>query len=141
MNREDHEAREAHEADWGNSERDEVTNRVIGLAIKIHRTVGPGLLEQVYEDCLGFELARAGLRFERQVKLPLIYEGIRFERAYRADLIVEESVLLEIKSIESILPVHESQILTYLRLSGCHIGLLLNFNTKLLKNGLRRFVS
>jgi GxxExxY protein len=137
MNREDH---EAHEADWGNSERDGVTNRVIGLAIKIHRTVGPGLLEQVYEDCLGFELARAGLRFERQVKLPLIYEGIRFERAYRADLIVEESVLLEIKSIEGILSVHESQMLTYLRLSGCHIGLLLNFNTKLLKNGLRRFI-
>jgi GxxExxY protein len=80
-------------------------------------------------------------RFERQVKLPLIYEGIRFDRAYRADFIVEESVILEIKSIENILPVHESQILTYLRLSGCRIGLLLNFNTKLLKNGLRRFIS
>jgi GxxExxY protein len=98
-------------------------------------------LEQVDEGCPGFELARAGLRFERRVKLPLIYEGIRFDRAYRADLIVEQSVLLEIKSIENILPVHESQILTYPRLSGCHIGLLLNFNTKLLKNGLRRFIS
>ena len=81
------------------------------------------------------------MRFARQVKLPLIYEGVRFDRAYRADIIVEESVVLEIKSIENILPVHESQILTFLRLSGCHIGLLLNFNTKLLKNGLRRFIS
>jgi GxxExxY protein len=131
----------SHEADWGNPERDGVSNRVIGLTIKVHRTVGPGLLEQVYEDCLGFELARAGLRFERQVKLPLIYEGIRFERAYRADLILEKSVLLEVKSIENILPVHESQILTYLRLSGCRIGLLLNFNTQLQKTGLRRFTS
>jgi GxxExxY protein len=141
MNREDLEAREAHEADWGDPKRDEVTNRVIGLAIKVHRTVGPGLLEQVYEECLAFELARAGIRFQRQVKLPLIYEEMRFERAYRADLIVEESVLLEIKSIENILPVRESQMLTYLHLSGCHIGLLLNFKTKLLKNGLRRFIS
>jgi GxxExxY protein len=100
MNREDleaREAREAHEADWRDPKRDEVTNRVIGLAIKVHRTVGPGLFEQVYEDYLGFELERAGLRFQRQVKLPLIYEGMRFERGYRAYLTVQESVLLEIK--------------------------------------------
>jgi GxxExxY protein len=118
----------------------DMTGRVIGLAIKIHKTVGPGLYENVYEDCLGLELSRAGLRFERQVELPLIYEGVRFERTYRADLIVEDTVLIEIKSIESILPIHESQLLTYLHLSGCHIGLLLNFNTVLLKNGLRRFI-
>src|ERR1700679_3076029 len=140
MHEEDHEARQGHEEDGGKPAEEEVTNRVIGLAIKVHRTVGPGLLEQVYEDCLGFELARSGLRFERQVKLPLIYEGVRFDRAYRADFIVEAAVILEIKSIENILPVHEAQILTYLRLSHCHIGLLLNFNTKLLKNGLRRFI-
>jgi GxxExxY protein len=140
MNHEGLEERQAHEEGGGKLDGDGVTNRVIGLAIKVHRTVGPGLLEQVYEDCLGFELARAGLRFERQVKLPLIYEGVRFDRAYRADFIVEKSVILEIKSIENILPVHEAQILTYLRLSHCHIGLLLNFNTKLLKNGLRRFI-
>jgi GxxExxY protein len=140
MNHEGLEERQAHEEGGGTLDGNGVTNRVIGLAIKVHRTVGPGLLEQVYEDCLGFELARAGLRFERQVKLPLIYEGVRFDRAYRADFIVEAAVILEIKSIENILPVHEAQILTYLRLSHCHIGLLLNFNTKLLKNGLRRFI-
>jgi GxxExxY protein len=107
-----------------------VTNRVIGLAIKVHRTIGPGLLEQVHEDWLGFELARASLRLERQLKLPSIYEGIRFDRAYRADLIVEESVPLKIKSIENILPVHESPILTYLHLSGCHTTELHHATTK-----------
>jgi len=118
----------------------DMSGRVIGLAIKVHKTVGAGLFERVYEDCLGFELSRAGLRFERQVKLPLIYEGVCFERAYRADIIVEETIILEIKSIENILPIHEAQLLTYLRLSGCRVGLLLNFNTVLLKNGLRRVV-
>jgi GxxExxY protein len=140
MIHEAHEERQAHEEDWGTLAGEGMTNRVIGLAIKVHRTLGPGLLEQVYEDCLGFELAHAGIRFERQVEVPLVYEGVRFDRAYRADIVVEKSVILEIKSIENILPVHESQILTYLRLSGCRIGLLMNFNTKLLKNGLRRFI-
>jgi GxxExxY protein len=135
-----HEEPKAHEEDWGVLDRDGVTNRVIGLAIKVHRVLGPGLLEQVYEDCLGFELARAGFRFERQVEVPLIYEGVRFERSFRADIVIDRSIILEIKSIEAILPVHESQLLTYLRLSGCHIGFLMNFNTKLLKNGLRRFI-
>jgi GxxExxY protein len=118
----------------------DMTGRVIGLAIKVHKAIGPGLYENVYEDCLGLELSRAGLRFARQVELPLIYEGVRFERTYRADIIIEETIILEIKSIENILPIHEAQILTYLRLSGCHVGLLLNFNTVLLKNGLRRFI-
>ena len=140
MHREGLEARQGHEEDWGKVDEEIVANRVIGLAIKVHRTVGPGLLESVYEECLGLELSRAGLRFERQVELPLVYEGMHFDRAYRADIVVEKAVILEIKSIENILPVHVSQVLTYLRLSGCHIGLLLNFNTKLLKEGLRRFV-
>jgi GxxExxY protein len=140
MNHEGHEAHQGHEEDWGNTDGEAVAKRAIGLAIKVHRAVGPGLLESVYEECLSFELARAGMRFERQVELPLIYEGIRFDRAWRADIIIERSVVLEIKSIESILPVHGSQLLTYLMLSGCRIGLLLNFNTKLLKDGLRRFV-
>ena len=124
------EGRQVREGDRRILDGEAVTNRVIGLAIKIRRTVGPGLLEQVYEDCLAFELTRAGIRFERQVELPLIYEGIRFDRAYRADLIVEQSVILEIKSIENILPVHISQILTCLRLSNRRIGLLLNFKAK-----------
>jgi GxxExxY protein len=125
MNHKAHEEREAHEEDWGVLDKDGVTNRVIGLAIKVHRALGPGLLEQVYEDCLGFELARAGFRFERQVEVPLIYEGVRFDRAYRADIIINRSIILEIKSVEAILPVHESQLLTYLRFSGCHIGFLM----------------
>jgi GxxExxY protein len=117
-----------------------MTGRVVGLAIKVHKTVGARLFERVYEDCLGFELSGAGLRFERQVKLPLIYEGVCFERAYRADILVEETIILEIKSIEYTPPVHEAQLLTYLRLSGCRVGLVLNFNTVMLKNGLRRVV-
>jgi GxxExxY protein len=118
----------------------DLTGRVIGLAIKVHRTIGPGLLKQVYAECLCHEMALAGLMFQRQVELPLIYGGVRLPRAYRADIIVEEGVIVEVKSIEQILPVHEAQLLTYLRLSGCGVGLLLNFNTTLLKNGLRRFV-
>jgi GxxExxY protein len=119
----------------------DLTGRVIGLAIKVHKAVGPGLLEQVYEDCLYHEMALSGLTFQRQTELSLIYDGVRLPRAYRADIVVEETVILEIKSIEQILPVHEAQILTYLRLSGCAVGLLLNFNTALLKDGLRRFVN
>jgi GxxExxY protein len=133
-------AREGRGEEEGGLVAGDVTGRVIGLAIKVHKTVGPGLLEQVYEDCLCLELSGGGLAFQRQVELPLIYNGVRLPRAYRADIIVEESIVLEIKSIEQILPVHESQLLTYLYLSGCRVGLLLNFNTTLLKNGLRRFV-
>jgi GxxExxY protein len=118
----------------------DLTGRVIGMAIKIHKTLGPGLFEDFYEDCLGLELSRDGLQFKRQVILPAMYEGVRFDRSYRADLIVEETVLIEIKSIDNILSIHENQLLTYLYLSGCRVGLLLNFNTTLLKNGLRRFV-
>jgi GxxExxY protein len=121
-------------------EAGDLTGRIIGMAIKVHKTTGPGLFEQFYEDCLGVELSRAGLRFQRQVVIPAIYEGVRFERGYRIDLIVEESVLVEIKSIDAIFPIHENQFLTYLHLSGCRVGLLLNFNVSLLKNGLRRFV-
>ena len=138
MNREAREERQDREGDWGKAEA--VTGRIIGFAIKVHRSLGPGLLENVYQDCLALEITRAGMRCDRQVDLPLVYEGIRFDRAYHADLIVEQAVVIEIKSIETILPVHVAQVLTYLRLSGCHIGLLLNFNEKMLKEGLRRLV-
>lgn len=111
------------------------------MAIKVHKTVGPGLLEQIYEDCLCHEMALNGLSFQRQVELSLIYDGVRLPRACRADILVGATVILEIKSVEQILPVHEAQLLTYLRLSGCAVGLLLNFNTALLKDGLRRFVN
>ena len=119
----------------------DITGRVIGLAIKVHKAVGPGLLEQVYVDCLYPEMERNGITFQRQVEFPLIYDGVRLSMAYRADIVVEESIILEIKSIEQILPVRESQLLTYPHLSGCRVGLLLNFNTALLKNGLRRFIN
>ncbi len=116
------------------------SNRIIGLAIKVHRKLGPGLLESVYEECLCWELAHADLAFQRQVPLPVVYEGDRLPAGYFADIIVEQSVLIELKSVERILPVHEAQTLTYLRLSNCKIGLLMNFNTTLLKDGLRRFI-
>jgi|SRR5690348_15361376 len=116
------------------------TNQIIGLAIKVHRKLGPGLLESVYESCLCWELAHEGLAFRRQVPLSLIYEDLRLDNAYAADVIVERSVILELKSVERILPVHEAQTLTYLRLSGCKVGLLMNFNSVMLKDGLRRFV-
>ncbi len=117
------------------------TNRIIGLAIKVHKKLGPGLLESVYEECLCWELAHNGLAFKRQVTLPVIYEDVRLNCAYHADIIVEQSVILELKSVERILPVHEAQTLTYLRLSGCRIGLLMNFNSVMLKDGLRRFIA
>ena len=116
------------------------TNRIIGLAIKVHRKLGPGLLESIYEECLCWELAHAALAFRRQVPLPIIYEDMRLNCAYYADIIVDQSVILELKSVERILPVHEAQTLTYLRLSGCKVGLLMNFNSAMLKDGLRRFI-
>jgi GxxExxY protein len=116
------------------------TGQIIGLAIKIHRALGPGLLEEVYEEYLCWELGQSGLVFARQVTIPLVYQGVRLPRGYRADIVVQDSVLVEIKSIATILPVHVSQVLTYLRLGGYRIGLLMNFNTKLLKDGLHRLV-
>jgi GxxExxY protein len=140
MIHEGHKGHQGHEGDRGKVDAEEVARQVIGMAIKIHRVVGPGFFEHTYEDCLDLELSRAGLQFERQVELHMVYEGVRFERTYRADIIVENALILEIKTVDKILPIHESQILTYLRSSGCHIGLLLNFNTVLMKNGLRRFI-
>ena len=131
-----HEERQGHKEESAS----DPTRQVIGLGIKIHRILGAGLLEEVYEECLCWELAQAGLSFTRQVALPLVYEGVRLPRAYRADIIIGDSVILEIKSVETITPVHEAQLLTCLRLSGCRIGLLMNFNTILLKDGLRRCI-
>jgi len=117
-----------------------LTGRIIQLAIKVHRRLGPGLLESVYETCLCWKLEQAKLVHERQVPLTVRYEDVRLACGYRADIIVTQGVILEIKSIEPILPLHEAQVLTYLRLSGCRFGLLLNFNTVLLKDGVRRFI-
>lgn len=117
-----------------------LTERIIGRAIEVHRGIGPGLLESVYEECLSFELREAGIPHERQVPLPVQYKSVRLNCGYRLDLVVEHKVIVEIKSVERIVPIHEAQILTYLRLSGLKVALLLNFNTTALKDGLRRYV-
>jgi GxxExxY protein len=117
-----------------------LSNRVIGLAIEAHRHLGPGLLESAYDECLCHELKEAGIVFERQVPLALVYKTVKLDCGYRMDIVVERALVLEIKAIERILPIHEAQMLTYLRLSGIKVGLLMNFNTVVLKDGLRRFV-
>jgi len=118
----------------------EIARQVIGFGIEVHRTVGPGLLEHVYEDCLAFELERAGLDVRKQVELSLVYEGVRLPRAYKVDILVNNEIVVEIESIEQILSLHQSQLLTYLRLSGCRVGLLMNFNNTMLKHGIRRVI-
>ena len=112
--------------------------RVIGCAIEVHRTLGPGLMESVYEACLCHELTLAGLRFERQRRVPVVYKDARLDLDFRADVVVEDALLLEIKAARDILPLHEAQLLTYLRLTGIKLGLLLNFNVPVLKDGMRR---
>lgn len=118
----------------------DLTDRIIGLAIKVHRKLGPGLLEAVYNHCLCWELQHANIEFQREVPLPIIYEDIRLNQAYFADIIVARAVLLELKAVARVLPVHEAQTRTYLHLSGCQIALLMNFNAVLLKDGLRRCI-
>ena len=118
----------------------ELTEQVIGFAIKVHRGLGPGLLESVYEECLSHELALAEIPFQRQHAIPVVYSGIKMECGFRADLIVSQRVLVEIKSVERFAPIHEAQLLTYLRLAGMKIGLLLNFNSVRLVDGVKRMV-
>lgn len=114
--------------------------KVIGCAIAVHRALGPGLFESVYEPCLAHEMGKAGLRFQRQVLLLLIYDGIRFPCAFRADFVVEDELLIELKSTERLQPVHQAQLLTYLKLAGLKKGLLINFNATLLTQGLKSIV-
>ncbi len=115
--------------------------RVIGCAIEVHRHLGPGLLESVYETCLCDELASAGLSLARQRSLPIIYKGKTLDRHYLMDIIVEEALVIEVKAIHQILPIHEAQLQTYLRLSGLQLGLMLNFNTIQMKDGIRRVIA
>ena len=115
-----------------------LTERVIGCAIEVHRHLGPGLLEGLYEDCLCHELAQFGIGHRRQVDLPIIYKGVRLDGSYRLDLVVEDRLVVELKAIDRILSVHEAQLLTYLRISGHRSGLILNFNHATLKEGIRR---
>jgi GxxExxY protein len=121
-------------------EFDELSNRVIGCALEVHRVLGPGLLESAYEECLYYELQQTGLICRRQVDLPVQYKGLRLDCGYRLDLVVEDKVIVELKSVETLLPIHEAQLLTYMKLSGLKTGLLMNFNERYLKDGLKRRV-
>jgi GxxExxY protein len=118
-----------------------LTERIIGAAIEVHRCLGPGLLESVYETALAHELATAGLHFRRQVELPVLYKGNLIAGGFRADLLVEETVLLELKAVEQLLNVHKAQVVTYLRLANLPVGLLINFNVPLLRVGIRRLIN
>jgi GxxExxY protein len=121
-------------------EIDELTGKVIGCAIEVHKNLGPGLLESAYERCLSYELTAAGLRNETQKEQAIDYKGLKLDTGYRIDLMVENSVIVEVKSVEKILPIHEAQILTYIKLAGIKVGLLINFNVKKVKDGIKRFV-
>jgi GxxExxY protein len=118
----------------------EVSGEVVDAAIKVHSALGPGLLESAYEVCLLYELSKRGLRAQRQVELPVVYQGVRIDAGYRIDLLVEDLVIVEIKSVAEFSPLHQAQLLTYLKLSGKHVGLLINFNVVRLKDGVKRMV-
>jgi GxxExxY protein len=123
------------------NELDQLTERIIGAAIEVHRVTGPGLLESAYEECLCYELSRLGIEFKRQVQMPVPYKGLKLDCGYRLDLLVEDSVIVELKVVDHLLPVHSAQILTYLKLSGRKVGLLMNFNEPVLKDGLKRLAN
>ena len=118
----------------------ELTEKVIGGAIEVHRALGPGLLENPYEECLCRELALRQIRFERQKPMPIEYKGIKLDCGYRVDVLVENQLPLELKAVEKLLPLHEAQLLTYMKLGGWKVGLLINFNVPVLKDGIRRLV-
>jgi GxxExxY protein len=120
-------------------EINQITHKIIGCAIEVHKILGPGLLESAYEECLIFELQNSGLRVESQKAAPIIYKEKKLDYGYRIDILVENLVLIELKSVDAINPVHEAQILTYMKFAGKKIGLLINFNVLVLKEGLRRF--
>jgi len=119
---------------------EQLTSRIIGAAIEVHRELGPGLLESAYEECLCHELHSLGIQFKRQVSLPVKYKTVQLDCGYRADVIIEDRIVAELKSIDQITDLHKAQLLTYLRKSGIKVGLLLNFNVEVLKNGLVRLV-
>ncbi|HQI41675.1 MAG: GxxExxY protein [Ignavibacteriales bacterium UTCHB2] len=119
----------------------ELSNKVIGVAIELHRVLGPGLLESAYENALAYELREIGLNVMQQVPMPFIYKEVKLDVGYRIDLLIEDKILIEVKSVEALAPVHFAQVLTYLNLSDLKLGLLLNFNTKLLKDGIHRVIN
>jgi GxxExxY protein len=122
-------------------ELNRITETIIGAAIDVHRALGPGLLESAYEACLVFELAQRHLEVVHQKPLPVLYREVKLDCGYRIDLLVEGAVVVEVKAVEQILPIHKAQLLSYLRLSGCRVGLLINFNVQVLRDGVRRLVN
>lgn len=118
----------------------EITGEIINCAIKVHKALGPGLLESVYEKCLAYELSKRGLKVEVQKEMPIVYEEIVFDKGYRIDLLVEDSVVVELKSVSEMKPIYSAQTLTYLKLAKLKVALLINFNEILLKNGIKRLV-
>ena len=119
----------------------EIANKVIGLAIEVHSALGPGLLESAYQECLFFKIGKAGLKVEKEKPMPLVFEEVKLECGYRIDLLVENKLVIEIKSVEALNDVHLAQTLTYMKLGNYKLGLLINFNVALLKNGIKRVVN
>ena len=124
-----------------NDRLDEISHRIIGAAIEVHRHLGPGLLESAYQSCLAFELKQLGVKVEEQKSLPVVYKQVKLDCGYRLDLVVEDEIIVEIKAVEKLLPIHESRLLSYLRLAKKRVGLLMNFHIPVLKNGLEPVVS
>ena len=122
-------------------ELNEISEKIIGAAIKVHRTLGPGLLESTYEACLKYELEKRGLKVLSQVGLPVVYDGMKIDLGYKLDILVEDAVIIELKAVTTVTPLHEAQLLSYLKLSGKHLGLLINFNATLLKDGITRRIN
>jgi len=121
-------------------ENDLLTEKIIGYAIEVHRQLGPGLLESAYAECLCYELKQNGIAFRRQMALPVVYKAVRLDCGYRMDIVVDQQVIIELKTVERLLPIHEAQMLTYMKLSGIRTGLLLNFNSAVLEDGIRRLM-
>lgn len=122
-------------------ELNHISGQIVDAAMKVHTTLGPGLLESAYEACLAHELRKRGLKVLTQVALPVVYDGIELDAGYRLDLLVADAIIVELKAVEKVLPVHEAQLLSYLKLSGCKIGLLINFHVPKLKDGIKRMVN
>ncbi|HYX82979.1 MAG TPA: GxxExxY protein [Gemmatimonadales bacterium] len=120
---------------------EDITERIIGAAMKVHSALGPGLLESTYGVCMFYEMNVIGLHFQHQVRLPVVYEGVSLDAGYRIDFLVENCVIVELKAVERLLPLHTAQLLTYLKLSGCKVGLILNFNVQHMRDGIDRRVN
>jgi GxxExxY protein len=120
---------------------DEITGHIVDAAMKVHTAIGPGLLESAYEACLAYELRQRGLQVKTQVELPVMYEDVRIDVGYRIDMLVEDTVIVELKAIDQLLPIHEAQLLSYLKMSRKRLGLLLNFNVRRLKDGIKRMIN